>query len=196
MPIVTAPSSDALPVPGPDSDPDGVGVLVLCTGNAARSVMAGYMLEHLAEAQGHPVSVITAGTHTVSGQPMSMRTRAALTSIAGLGDAPVARHRSRQLTPVDLAGADLVVAMEADHVRYVRRHHPEAADRTATLRRLAADLPAGPEPLAVRVASLVLADAEPDDAEDVADPAGRDDAVYVACAAEIWELTRELVSRL
>jgi len=36
------------------------------------------------------------------------------------------RHRSHQLTDADLVGADLVMAMEADHVRYVRRHHPQA----------------------------------------------------------------------
>jgi len=49
--------------------------------------------------------------------------------------------------------------MEADHVRFVRRHYPEAADRTATIRRLCEDLPPAPPSLAERVAGLGLADA-------------------------------------
>ena len=54
-------------------------LLVLCTGNAARSVMAGFMLEHLRDGRaGDPLHIVTAGTHTIDGQPMGMRTRAAL----------------------------------------------------------------------------------------------------------------------
>lgn len=173
-----------------------VGLLVVCTGNAARSVMAGYMLEHLAEAEGVRLVVTTAGTHTLDGQPMSVRTRAALGTIGELAQAQVGSHRSRQLHPADLASADLVVAMEADHVRYVRRRHPEAAGRTATIRRLCRVLPSGPLALSERVRSLDLAEAELDDGEDVADPAGAEEDAYVACAAELWVLCRELVARL
>ena len=54
-------------------------LLVLCTGNAARSVMAGFMLELLRDGRaGDPLHIVTAGTHTIDGQPMGMRTRAAL----------------------------------------------------------------------------------------------------------------------
>ena len=104
--------------------PAAVDVLVLCTGNAARSVMAGYMLEYLAEAGRVGLPVTTAGTHTVDGQPMGLRTRAALVADRPRSTVPVARHRSRQLEARELAAADLVVAMEADHVRYVRRSTP------------------------------------------------------------------------
>lgn len=172
-------------------------ILVLCTGNAARSVMAGYMIEWLAAERGlGDVRVTTAGTMAVAGQPMSNRTRCALASIAELAHVPVGSHRSRDLSRGDVDRAGLVVAMEADHVRFVRRRHPRAAARTAALRPLVRDLPAGPGPLGERVASLRLAQAELDDADDVADPAGGDQETYVACAAELWKLCRELVDKL
>jgi protein-tyrosine-phosphatase len=171
-------------------------IVTLCTGNAARSVMAGYMLEHLSDVHGLDLHISTRGTHVIDGQPMSFRTRNALTAIPEMAHAPVGHHRSRQLHHEDAESADLIVAMEADHVRYVRLHHPGAADRTMTLRSLAARLEVGPDPLAERVARLGLADAPLDDREDVEDPAGRWDEIYEACALEIWELCQELAPRL
>jgi protein-tyrosine phosphatase len=169
---------------------------VVCTGNAARSVMAGFMLEYLSEVTGAGLRVATAGTHVVDGQPVSHRTRSAIAAIDELADVPAARHRSRQLDPSELDRADVVVAMEADHVRYVRRRHPSAAPRTATLRRLCRDLPPGPAPLRDRVAALDLAAVTLTDDEDVDDPAGHDDDVYVACAHQLWALCQQLVERL
>jgi protein-tyrosine phosphatase len=175
-------------------------VLVICTGNAARSVMAGFMLEHLAERRagrgGNGLRIATAGTHSVDGQPMSFRTRNALASIDELGELAVSRHRSRQMGDVDVEHSDLVVAMEADHIRYVRRNHPDAAGRTATIRRLARDLAPPPASLAERVAALELAATPIDKAEDVLDPAGGDEATYIACAAELWGLCGDLIDRL
>lgn len=181
--------SDAPPGPTPE-------LLVLCTGNAARSVMAGSMLDYLTELSGLPLRVATAGTHAIDGLPVSRRTRTALTAIDELADAPVSRHRSRQVVADDLRRATLVVAMEAAHVRYVRRFHPEGADRTATLRRLCRDLPPGPGRLADRVTALDLAGVPLSKDEDVEDPAGLDDDAYVACAVELWGLCRELAGRL
>jgi protein-tyrosine phosphatase len=168
---------------------------MLCTGNAARSVMAGVMLEALLEAAPGPrpaVGVVTAGTHVVEHQPMSRRTRDALHAV-GLD---ASSHRSRQLTDVDLDASDLVIAMAAEHVHYVRRRHPEASDRTATLRWLVDHLPAGPEPLAIRVAGLALAEVDPVDQADVDDPAGGDEEIYTACATQLSGLMAQLAPRL
>ena len=108
-------------------------VVFVCTGNAARSVMAGAILAaHLDD-----VEITTAGTHVVEGMPMSWRTREALAGLDVRGarppQHPAPRRRRRD--------ADLVVGLAGEHVAYVRRTHPEAAARTGTLRRLARDLP-------------------------------------------------------
>ncbi len=163
-------------------------VVFLCTGNAARSVMGGAALAaHLPDWH-----VTTAGTLVVEGQPMSWRTKAALESV-GL-TAPA--HRSRQATAAELDHAALVVALAPEHVQWVRRTHPAAAARTATLRRLARDLPDHGAPLAERVAELHLADVELGAWEEVVDPGGGDADAFAACAAEVVDLVAQLAPRL
>ena len=81
-----------------------------------------------------------------------------------------------------------MIALAPEHVHWVRRTHPEAAPRTATLRRLARDLPAHDAPLPERVAALDLADVELGDWEEVVDPGGGDAEDFAACAAEVVEL--------
>jgi protein-tyrosine-phosphatase len=172
-------------------------LLVLCTGNAARSVMAGFMLETLDVARGGTdLHIVTGGTHTVDGQPMGQRTRSALKALPELANLEFGRHRSRQVGKADLDRADLVVVMEADHVRFVRRLGIMAADRTATIRRLCEDLPPGPPSLGERVATLALADAMLSDADDVIDPAGGEAAEYEACVTELWALCQGLITLL
>jgi protein-tyrosine phosphatase len=150
--------------------------------------MAGALLD----ACGVPVRITTAGTHVVEHQPMSRRTRAALVAI---GVDPPA-HRSRQVAESDVDSADLVIAMAADHVRYMRRRHPEAANRTATLCWLAENLPQGPAPLRKRVEALGLEDLDPSSQGDVEDPAGGEDEDYRLCAIQLRGLVEKFVTRL
>jgi protein-tyrosine phosphatase len=160
---------------------------MLCTGNAARSVMAGALI-----GEDLDVLVTTRGTHVVEGLPMSMRTRGALAAL-GVNDHV---HRSRQLTADDLRTADLVIAMAREHVQFVRRVYPGAAARTGTLKRLARDLPGGVGTLTERVAALELDRVALEHWEDVDDPAGGDEEVFHECAAEIHVLLQRLAPAL
>ena len=98
-------------------------VLFLCTGNAARSVIAGAALQ----ARLPDLEIETAGTLAIDGQPMSWRTRAALEHV-GLA-APA--HRSRQATARDVERAELVIGLAPEHVAWVRREYPPAAPSKA-----------------------------------------------------------------
>jgi protein-tyrosine-phosphatase len=163
-------------------------IISLCTGNAARSVMFGALLGRYRP----ELDVVTAGTHVIDGQPISRRTRVGLDDLGLRAD----DHRSRQLDPADLDRADVVIGMAHEHVAWMRRHHPEAADRAVTIRALTERLTAGSDPLITRVRDLDLASWTPEPTDDVVDPAGGEEADYVSCARELAALTEELATRL
>jgi protein-tyrosine phosphatase len=163
-------------------------IVFVCTGNAARSVMAGAMFRRLAPEW----TVSTAGTHVIEGQPMSWRTQEALTRLGFSADG----HRSHQVDAADLRAADLVVAFEGWHVAYIRRAHASVADRTATIRRWVRCLPTTAGPLTRRITALHLSTVALEPWEDVDDPAGGDIDVVAACAEEVLELTTALASVL
>ena len=164
-------------------------IVFVCTGNAARSVMARAMFE--AGARGR-FRVSSAGTLVVDGQPMSRRTREALAA-HGLADPD---HRSRQLTARHVEKADLVVVMEPDHVAWMRRRLPEGSSRTATLKRLVRELGSTSGGLSERVAQLALHEVEVEDWEEVVDPAAGEQPVFDACAEELAGLIDELLLHL
>ncbi len=171
-------------------------VVTLCTGNAARSVMAGFMMNQLAEFEGLDLSILTAGTHVIEGQPMGQRTRLALESLGDVDTSGVGRHRSHQMTDEDVLNADVIIAMEADHVRFVRRVHETAAHKTITIHRLVRELSPDERPFAERLEDLSLTTANLSEEIDVVDPAGGDQSDYNACALELWELSQVAVTLL
>jgi protein-tyrosine-phosphatase len=162
-------------------------IVTLCTGNVARSVMLGYMLTTLGEAQGADWALRTAGTHVIEGLAMSGRTRDALLGIDELGEHHYNAHRSHQVDEDDLAWADVVLASEADHVRYVRAAFPEHAEKVVQLARFVRDAPLD---VTFDEQVRVVSACEPDEEFDVADPSGGDQAVYDECAQYLWELAQ------
>ena len=163
-------------------------VLYVCTGNAARSVMAVTMTRHRAP----ELAVRGAGTFSIPGLPMSQRTRDAL-GVFGLSDR---EHRSHQLEAEDCTWADIIVVFEPEHVDYIRRKHPDHAHQTATFPRLLRDLPHGPTPLPARLAELDLHSVPVEPWEEVVDPAGGEQDVFDACARQISELVDDFLPRL
>ena len=159
-------------------------ILILCTGNATRSVLAGVAL-----AQRRPdLRIATAGTLAIDGLPISWRTRAAFEDVR----LPVPAHRSRQATEEMVVRADLIVALAPEHVSWVRREHPDHASRTGTLIRLAGGLASEPGDLAARIRRLALGGAELDASEEVVDPGGGEVDAFIAAARQIDALVDRL----
>ena len=110
-------------------------ILFVCTGNAARSVMATTMMK--AKTPEHEIK--GAGTFSIPGLPMSQRTRSALADM-GLSDP---NHRSHQLEKEDCEWADLIIVFEKEHIDYFKQHHEDSLQKTGSLPRLAEKLQPG-----------------------------------------------------
>ena len=96
----------------------------------------------------------------------------------------------------ELEAADLIVGLAPDHVAWVRRNHPDAAPRTATLRRLCRDLPGTQGSWAARLAALDLATVTLEGWEEVIDPAGGEEEDYIRCAQDVVALVDVLAVEL
>ncbi len=171
---------------------------MLCTANQCRSPMAEALLRDALAARGVDAAVSSAGLFRggVPASPGSIRAMAR----RGLD---IDRHRSRTVTEPLLHGADLVLGMARLHVREAVVAAPDVWPRAFTLKELvrrgAAAGPRPPEqPLAAWLAAVHegrrRGDLIGDDPEDdVADPVGGPERLYVATAEELEGLVRRLV---
>ncbi len=137
------------------------------------------------------LNVVTAGTLSVNGQPISFRTREALKHI-GL---EAQRHRSQQIEHHHVQAADLIIALAPEHVEWIRRNFPHVAHRTSTLKRLTRHLEHD-GPFMERVAALNLATVELEPWEEVVDPGGGEVEDFINCAVEVVALMDDIMPRL
>jgi protein-tyrosine-phosphatase len=164
-----------------------VRIVTLCTGNAARSVMAKLMLERARP----DLAVEGAGTLVLEGQPMSVRTRRALER----HDLEDLDHRSRQFGSAQL-DADLIVAMEPEHLGWMARNHPEAVPRLGLLPDVVNRWPSEVVTIPQGVDRLALAQYHPNVADTVIDPAGGEQPEFDRCADELALLIDRLAALL
>jgi len=172
-------------------------ILVLCTANVCRSVMAQALLSARLAARGVPVPVASAGL-AGNGRPPPPE----VISVMSARGIDVSGHRSRVVTADDLAAADLILGLAREHVRHAAVLRPDAWPRAFTIRELArrgrqAGARTPGEPLAGWLTRAAGERGRPDllgsrPADDVADPVGGPLRGYQATAALLDQLTRDL----
>ena len=188
----------------------GFSILTVCSGNICRSPLAEQLLAAGLSAWPQ-VTVASAGTIGLTGQPMPEQA-AALSRQFG-GDPSM--HVARELAPEHLTSADLVFAMSREHRRAIAELAPRAIRYTFTIREFArltahitesdldeaAALPAGD--VTARFQTLVplaasqRADVPPAvnaEDDDVVDPYRRTDEIYAESARQLVPAIEHVVS--
>jgi protein-tyrosine phosphatase len=115
-------------IDGIPGDPGAVSIVVLCTANVCRSVMAAALLARRLSELGVAAHVRSAGMRRDGDPPHAQ----AISVMARYGN-DITGHRSRVVRAADLARATLVLAMARDSLRYAVVTEPGAWPRAFTL---------------------------------------------------------------
>ena len=122
-------------------------VLFVCTANRFRSPIAAiyFAREVVKQGDDRDISVSSAGTWTVKGQPV---TADAITE-ARKYDLNLSLHKSRPITEEVLNRADLILVMENNHKEAILQEFPTCAERLYLLTEVARGIPEDvPDPYA------------------------------------------------
>ncbi|MEE1014232.1 MAG: L-threonylcarbamoyladenylate synthase [Clostridia bacterium] len=103
-------------------------ILFLCTGNTCRSPMAEGILKHMAEEEGLPVSVSSAGLYA-DGSPASQYAVAVMKELG----IDISKHCSRQFTAELAENADLILTMTSAHKQMADMLLPQYQDKSISL---------------------------------------------------------------
>lgn len=172
-------------------------VLVLCTGNICRSPAGELLLQH---SLGDSVTVRSAGTHALVGNPIEPQMAALLPA-----DIDTDGFAARQLGVRMLRDADLILPMTRSHREVALQEYPAALKRAFTfvefarllrLPELTATAASPAEFLAeaVPMAAALRAGVRGTDprADDVSDPYRRGDEAFRTAYADIHRATRAI----
>jgi Protein-tyrosine-phosphatase len=104
-------------------------ILFICSGNRSRSVLAEYLLRHIAAQKRLPVEVRSAGTDTIDGR------RADPLTVCSLREWGIdaTEHRTQSITPELIEWADWVLTATLSHRDKLREWFPEASAKIFTL---------------------------------------------------------------
>jgi protein-tyrosine-phosphatase len=114
-----------------------VRILFVCTGNTCRSPLAEGMLRHMLQGEKLEAEVRSAGVSAADGSSIS-RNSAAVLQEKGIED----KLTSSALNEPDVEWADVILTMTMGHKGIVIQRHPQALDKTFTLKEFVEDDPA------------------------------------------------------
>lgn len=147
-------------------------VLLVCTGNSCRSIMAeGLLKKYLKELNKDDIEVISAGVHAIDGLEPTKDTIDAM-SEEGID---VSHFRSKGLTDDLVKKADVILVMSGHHMDDIMNRMPEAASKVYILKQYG-----------VECGTFACEDL------DIADPIGKDKVFYQQVLSTIKKETKRI----